>query len=80
MRLPRPLYESLPWLYFAGGVLALLASYKLHTGFGAMALMVAGVIGLIGGAAVWLRRRDFRTTHAQYWQRRENDDRDDALR
>ena len=80
MRLPRPLYESLPWLYFAGGVLALIGSYKLHNGFSAMALMVAGVIGLIGGAAVWLRRRDFRTTHAQYWGRSGNDDHDDTLR
>jgi hypothetical protein len=28
---------------------------------------VAGTLGLVGGAAIWLRRRDFRATRAEYW-------------
>ncbi len=80
MRLPGPVYESLPWLYFAGGVLLLLASYRLHAGLWSMLLLLAGVLGLVGGAVIWLRRRDFRATHAEYWGRGRESDGDDTLR
>ena len=66
MHLPKPVYESLPWLYVLGGAVLIAASHRLHSGVLSALLLIAGALGLVGGAAVWLRRRDFRTTHAEY--------------
>jgi LPXTG-motif cell wall-anchored protein len=66
MRLSRPFYESLPVLYVLAGVVLLGVSYHLHTGSISVLLMIVGVLSLIGGAAIWLRRRDFRAADAQY--------------
>lgn len=66
-RLSRPLYEGLPWIYLAVGVLALLGSYALAA-HGALSLIAGllGLIGLVGGCVVLLRRRDYRELRAQY--------------
>jgi hypothetical protein len=65
--LSRPLYEGLPWIYMASGVLALLGSYWLAAR-GALSLIVglAGLVALVGGFVVLLRRRDYRELRAQY--------------
>jgi nitrate reductase gamma subunit len=65
--LSRPLYEGLPWIYMAAGVLALIASYWLAA-HGAISLIVGllGLVVLIGGFVVLLRRRDYRELRAQY--------------
>jgi hypothetical protein len=80
MRLPRLVYEGLPWLYFAGGIALVLASYRLHSGVWSMLLLLSGVLGLLGGVVVWLRRRDYRTARHEYWSRSEDPDSDDMLR
>ena len=67
MHLSKPVYESLPWLYALGGGLLIAASHQLHSGVLSVLLLIAGTLGLVGGAAIWLRRRDFRATHAEYW-------------
>ncbi|HEY1723801.1 MAG TPA: hypothetical protein VGF89_00120 [Steroidobacteraceae bacterium] len=67
MRIPTPLYESLPWLYALAGALLIVGSHELHSGALSLLLLLAGALGLIGGAAIWLRRRDFRATRAEYW-------------
>ena len=74
-----PVYESLPWAYALGGVLLIAISYQLHSGILSVLLLLAGILGLVGGAAIWLRRRDFRATRAEYWaqQRQAGDDVDD---
>ena len=74
-----PVYESLPWAYALGGVLLIAISYQLHSGILSVLLLLAGILGLVGGAAIWLRRRDFRATRAEYWaqQRQVGDDVDD---
>ena len=79
MQFSKPIYESLPWAYAMAGVLLIAISYQLHSGILSVLLLLAGVLGLVGGAAVWLRRRDFRATRAEYWsqQRQAGDDRDD---
>jgi hypothetical protein len=66
MRLSRPIYESLPVLYALAGAGLLGVSYHLHSGSVSVLLMIVGVLCLIGGAAIWLRRRDFRAADAQY--------------
>jgi hypothetical protein len=67
LHFPKPLYESLPWLYVLAGAVLIAASHQLHSGPLAVLLLIAGTLGLVCGAAVWLRRRDFRATHAEYW-------------
>ena len=65
--LSRPVYEGLPWLYAAGGIVALVASYLL-TAFHLLSwgLGVSGLLGLLGGFVVLLRRRDYREMRSQY--------------
>jgi membrane associated rhomboid family serine protease len=65
--LSRPLYEGLPWIYMASGVLALLGSYWLAAR-AAISLIVglAGLVVLIGGFVVLLRRRDYRELRSHY--------------
>jgi hypothetical protein len=67
LQLSKPVYESLPWAYALVGALLIAISYQLHSGVVSLLLLIAGLLGLVGGAAVWLRRRDFRATHAEYW-------------
>jgi membrane associated rhomboid family serine protease len=65
--LSRPLYEGLPWIYMASGVLALAGSYWLAA-HGALSLIVGlfGLVALVGGFVVLLRRRDYRELRSQY--------------
>jgi hypothetical protein len=74
MRLAQPIYESLPALYLLAGLLLLFASYRLHSGVWSLVLLLSGIAALVAGTAVWLRRRDFRTTDAEYWSRQDDDD------
>jgi hypothetical protein len=67
LQLSKPIYESLPWLYGLGGGLLLAISHQLHSGVLSGLLLLAGALALVGGAAIWLRRRDFRATRAEYW-------------
>ena len=67
MQLSKPLYESLPWLYVLAGALLIGVSHQLHSGVLSVLLLLAGLMAVIGGAAIWLRRRDFRATRAEYW-------------
>jgi len=69
LQLSKPVYESLPWGYALGGAALIAISHRLHSGLLAALLLVAGVLALVAGAAIWLRRRDFRTTRAEYWSR-----------
>ena len=65
--LSRPLYEGLPWIYIMFGSGALIASYALAAR-GALSLVI-GVLGLVcvlGGCVLLLRRRDYRQLRSQY--------------
>jgi membrane associated rhomboid family serine protease len=63
----RPVYESLPWAYIICGVAALIASYLLAAR-GALSLLfgVLGLLCVVGGIVVLLRRRDYRALRSQY--------------
>jgi uncharacterized iron-regulated membrane protein len=66
-RFPRPLYESLPWVYLVGGLAALVGSYFLAAAPIASFLVgVAGLALVIWGAVIWLRRRDYRDMQDRY--------------
>jgi len=61
-RFSRPVYEGLPWFYITGGIAALIASYLLASRGGWSLLTgLLGLVILVGGIVVLLRRRDYRS-------------------
>jgi hypothetical protein len=65
-RLSRPLYEVLPWIYVAGGAAALFGSYVSPYRAVSIPIGLLGLLGVLGGFVVLLRRRDFREMQSQY--------------
>lgn len=65
-RLSRPVYEGLPWIYVAGGAAALFGSYVSPYRALSLIIGVLGFLGVLAGAVVLLRRRDYRQMRAQY--------------
>jgi Flp pilus assembly protein TadB len=65
-RLSRPLYEGLPWVYIIFGLGALIASYLRAHGFVSLTVGVVGLLCVVGGSVVLLRRRDYRALRSQY--------------
>ena len=65
--LSRPVYEGLPWFYMAFGIAALGTSYLLAA-HGALSHGVGllGLVALVYGIVVFLRRRDFRAMRSEY--------------
>ena len=66
LRLSRPLYESLPWLYVLSGLLALAASYEHRGDTASVFFGIFGILAVIAGLVVLLRRRDFRELREHY--------------
>jgi membrane associated rhomboid family serine protease len=66
MRLSRPLYEGLPWVYMACGLAALAGSYLLSSRLLSLLLGLLGLLGLLAGSVIALRRRDYRQLRANY--------------
>jgi nitrate reductase gamma subunit len=63
----RPVYEGLPWIYIMLGVGALLASYLLAArGTASLLIGLLGLICVVGGFVLLLRRRDYRALRSQY--------------
>ena len=59
------LYEALPLVYIAAGVLQLLCAFLIEAGPRAL-LLVLGAVCLTAGLVVWMRRRDYRATQEEY--------------
>jgi hypothetical protein len=68
-QLNKTLYECLPLLYAALGATLLWLSYRYRDHSWSTVCALAGLLGLIAGLMVWMRRRDYRATSAQYIQR-----------
>jgi hypothetical protein len=64
--LAKPIYEFLPYLYMLVGAVLVGSSWIVHTSSWPMTLLIVGCIALLAGLVIWLRRRDYRTTQAQY--------------
>jgi LPXTG-motif cell wall-anchored protein len=53
-----------PAAYILAGIGALVAGFRIHTGAVSTVLSIGGLLAVIGGTVVWLRRRDYRATRA----------------
>ena len=65
MWFPRPIYEALPYTYGIIGIALLGAAFVADGGPRGL-LLTLGALGLVGGLVIWMRRRDYRATHATY--------------
>jgi hypothetical protein len=66
MRLARPVYESLPYVYMAIGVLAIFLFYLDPDGPRAVVAFVIGVIVETAALTLLLRRQDYRALSREY--------------
>ena len=69
MWLARPIYEFLPYLYMLVGVALLGAAWFIEMSTLPSIFMLVGVLSLMAGLVLWLRRRDYRTRQAEYSNR-----------
>ena len=66
LRLSRPLYEGLPYGYMMFGVFALMVSSGQSSTTLSLLVGVPGLIALLAGVVVLLRRRDYRAMRTHY--------------
>ncbi|MGH8250794.1 MAG: hypothetical protein ACREVI_08850 [Steroidobacteraceae bacterium] len=66
MRLVRPLYESLPWVYVIVGVAAVAYSFMWRAPGWSDVMAGIGLIAMISGLVLFLRRRDYRIQKRHY--------------
>ena len=65
MWLSKPLYEALPYYYIGIGVAALIASLYVNYWYWPLICTVVGVVGLVVGLVVLLKRRDYRRSRSR---------------
>jgi hypothetical protein len=68
-RLSKPIYESLPGAYVALGAALLWASYHWRNDWWSTLSAVSGFVVVVLGLVLWMHRRDFRATAADYQRR-----------
>lgn len=65
MWLPEPIYESLPYLYVVCGALILSAAIYIGIGTaGAPYYLLIGVLSILGGVVIYLRRTTARKVNS----------------
>jgi hypothetical protein len=65
-RLKKPVYESLPLLWALAGLASLAGSYAWRASGLSGLLGLAGLVMLVLASTVWMHRRDYRATSADY--------------
>jgi hypothetical protein len=66
MRLSRPVYESLPYVYMAIGALAIFVFYLDHEGLRGAVAFAIGLIAETAALMLVLRRQDYRALSREY--------------
>jgi hypothetical protein len=66
MWLARPVYELLPYLYMLVGLVLLGAAWFVEMSTLPRVFLVVGVLSMMAGVVLWLRRRDYRTRQSEY--------------
>jgi hypothetical protein len=67
--LSKRVYESLPGVYAALGAALLWLSYRYRAEWWSTTCGVAGLAGTVAGLMIWMHRRDYRATSADYLRR-----------
>ena len=71
MWVSKPIYESLPYFYLLAGAISLAASLYLDHGYWPTVCFILGMICLVAGLVVLLKRRDYRETDRRVGQRQD---------
>jgi hypothetical protein len=66
MRLSRPIYESLPYVYMGLGAGALVFSYYWRVPVWSDVVVGVGLLSLVCGLVLVLKRRDYRIQQRRY--------------
>jgi hypothetical protein len=66
MWIARPVYELIPYLYMVVGLVLLGAAWALNVDILPGIFLLLGCLSLLAGIVLWLRRKDYRTTQAEY--------------
>ena len=66
MWLARPVYEFLPYLYMLVGLALLAAAWFIEISALPSVLLLVGILAIMAGLVLWLRRRDYRTRQSEY--------------
>jgi len=72
MWVSRPVYESLPYIYLLAGALSLAASMYMNHWYWPTICFATGVVCLVAGLVVLLKRRDYRATDRRGGQRQDH--------
>ena len=67
--LANPVYESLPTAYGALGATLLWASYQWRGAWWSTLSAALGFVAVVAGLVLWMHRRDYRATSADYLRR-----------
>ncbi|MGD8339301.1 MAG: hypothetical protein PVH89_00885 [Gammaproteobacteria bacterium] len=65
MWLPKAVYESIPFAYLGIGVIGLGAAFSVDVWYWSEILAVAGVIALVTGLTLVLRRKGYRASRSR---------------
>jgi hypothetical protein len=74
MRLSKPVYESLPYVYMGFGAGALAFSYYWHAPGWSDLIVGLGFLAVICGLVLVLKRRDYRIQRRRYGSAFEDED------
>jgi len=72
MWVSKPIYESLPYFYLLVGAVSLGASMYLNHWYWPTICFVVGLLCLVAGLVVLLKRRDYRVTDRRVGERQDH--------
>ena len=65
MWLSKPVYEGLPFYYMGLGLASLAASFYVHSWHWPRICASLGLLLLVGGLVLWLKRRGYRASRSR---------------
>ena len=66
VHLAKPVYESMPYAYAGAGVTLMLLSYFDGRGLWSNLAAFVGLLAVIGGTVIFLKRHDYRQCRTHY--------------